>query len=109
MQERARRSAPAPLGDLVNRAFHRNGWSRADSHVHVFEAWQRVLPEPMRERCRALSFRAGTLTVAVDSSPLLEDLSSFRAPELLRILNETLRLGGRLPLTEVRALRFRRA
>lgn len=109
MQEHARRAAPAPLGDLVNRAFHRNGWSRAASHAHVFEAWARVLPEPMRERCQAVSFRAGKLTVAVDSSPLLEDLSSFRASELLRILNETLRLEGRLPLTEVRALVFRRA
>jgi len=109
MQERARRTAPAPLGDLVNRAFHRHGWSRADSHLHVFEAWQSILPAEMRERCRAVSFRAGKLTVAVDSSPLLEDLSSFRAPELLRVLNQSLRLSGRLPLTEVRALDFRRA
>lgn len=109
MQERVRRAAPAPLGDLVNRAFHRNGWSRAASHAHVFEAWNRILPAALSERCRAVSFRAGKLTLAVDSSPLLEDLSSFRSAELLRILNETLRLEGRLPLTEVRALAFRRA
>ena len=109
MRERARRSAPAPLGDLVNRAFHRHGWSAGAAHAHVFEAWSGMLPAGLRERCRPVSFRGGRLVVAVDSSPLLEDLSSFRAPELLRTLNDALRLAGRVPLTEVRALQFRRA
>ncbi len=109
MPVRARRSTPVPLGDLVNRAFHRQGWSRAASHAPVFETWERLLPPDWRARCRAVSFRAGKLTVAVDSSPLLEDLKAFRAHELLRVLNEALRISGRLPLVQVRALDFRRS
>jgi hypothetical protein len=109
MQPRARRRQPVPLADLVSRAVHRHGWSRATDHLHVFECWERVLPEEWRARCRAVSYRAGRLIVAVDSSPLLEDLRLFRAPQMLRVLNEALRLSGRLPIVEVRALDFRRS
>lgn len=109
MQPRARRTDPLPLGDLVARAFHRQGWSRSTAHEHVFACWERALPPEWRARCRAVSFRGGKLTVAVDSSPLLEDLRVFRGHELLRLLNETLRLSGKLPVVEVRALDFRRS
>ncbi len=109
MQPRARRSQPVPLGDLVTRTFHRQGWSRATSHEQIFASWERVLPPAWRPRCRAVAFRGGKLTIAVDSSPLLEDLRGFRSHELLRLLNDALRMSGTLPLTEVRALDFRRA
>jgi hypothetical protein len=105
----ARRATPVPLADLVNLAFHRHGWSRASAHADVFEAWERVLPEPWRARCRPVAFHAGRLTVAVDSSPLLEDLRTFRAAALLGLLNQAIRAGGRLPIVEVRALDFRRS
>lgn len=104
-----RRAAPVPLADLVQLAFHRHGWSRASAHRAVFEAWERVLPEPWRARCRAVSFSAGRLIVAVDSSPLFEDLRMFRGAALLRLLNDAIRAGGSLPVVEVRALDFRRS
>lgn len=109
MQARARRADPVPLSDLIPRAFHRHGWGRSRAHETVFEAWERILPAEWRERCRPAAFRAGRLTVAVDSSPLLEDLRGFRSASLLRLVNEAIRAGGRLPIVEVRALDFRRS
>jgi hypothetical protein len=109
MQPRARHSQPVPLADLVARAVHRQGWSRASAHAHVLECWERILPPTWRERCRAVAYRAGKLTVAVDSSPLLEELRGFKSLEMLRLLNDALRMSGRLPIVEVRALDFRRS
>jgi hypothetical protein len=109
MTSRARRAVPVPLADVVNLAFHRHGWSRSSAHGIVFECWDRILPEAWRERCRPVSYRAGRLIVAVDSSPLLEDLRMFRGAALLRVLNEAIRASGRLPIVEVRALEFRRS
>ncbi|MDA1259214.1 MAG: DUF721 domain-containing protein [Planctomycetota bacterium] len=106
---RARRAAPVPLADIVNRAFHRHGWSRSTSHTTVFSSWETILPAEWRERCRPVSFRAGRLIVAVDSSPLLEDMRMFRGATLLGLLNEAIRASGRLPIVEVRALDFRRS
>lgn len=106
---RARRATPVPLADIVNRAFHRHGWSRSTSHTAVFEAWEGILPAEYRDRCRPVSYRAGRLIVAVDSSPLLEDLRIFRGAALLPLLNQALRASGRLPIVEVRALDFRRS
>ena len=109
MMERARRSSPVPLAGIVNRAFHHHGWSRSTSHLMVFEAWERILPAEWSGRCRPVSFRAGRLIVAVDSSPLLEDLRVFRGATLLGLLNQTIRASGKLPIVEVRALDFRRS
>lgn len=106
---RARRSEPLPLADLLSRSFHRHGWGRSDAHRVVFDCWAEILPAEQRERCRAVSFRAGRLIVAVDSSPLLEDLRMFRAAALLATLNQAIRASGRLPVVEVRALDFRRS
>ncbi len=109
MAASARRAAPVPLGDLLNQAFHRHGWSRSTAHHTVFESWAQIMPEDWRPRCRAVSFRAGKLIVAVDSSPLFEDLRVYRSASLLRLVNEAIRASGRLPIVEVRALEFRRS
>lgn len=109
MQPRARHSQPVPLADLVARAVHRQGWSRSVSHAHVLECWESVLPPAWRPRCRAVAYRGGKLTIAVDSSPLLEELRGFKSHEMLRILNDALRSSGRLPIVQVRSLDFRRS
>lgn len=104
-----RRAVPVPLADAVNLAFHRHGWTRASAHTTVFETWETILPEEWRARCRPVSYRAGRLIVAVDSSPLLEELRMFRGAALLRVLNDAIRASGRLPIVEVRTLDFRRS
>ena len=104
MLERTRRATPVPLADIVNRAFHRHGWSRSSSHTSVFAAWETILPDEWRARCRPVSYRAGRLIVAVDSSPLLEELRMFRGATLLGLLNEAIRTSGRLPIVTVRAV-----
>lgn len=97
---------PLPLGDLVNQAFQRHGWSRTTEHRLVFEAWDRIVPPHYLGRCRAVSFRAGRLIVVVESSPLLEELRGFRQEEFISLLNQDLVRTGQAQAI-VRRLEFR--
>ncbi len=107
MREPLRRSEPIPLADFVTRAFQRHGWSSAAAEREVVEAWNSILPPEWRAHCRPLRFRGGRLTVAVDSAPLMEELRSFHAASLLRLLQEALRLRASRLSVQVRRLDFR--
>ena len=108
MQRRERYNpAPLPLGDLVNQAFQKHGWSRTTEHRMVFASWDRIVPPHYLGRCRAVSYRAGRLIVVVDSSPLLEELRGFRLEEFLSLLNQDLQRNGQTQ-TMVTRLEFRR-
>lgn len=53
------------------------------------EALVKCLTPEQAELCRVTGFRAGRLTVEVDSAPLYAELSGFRAEELRQQMNES--------------------
>lgn len=110
MQERPRRYRPQaePISDLVNRVVQGMGLSRATEHRRVFDAWEAIVPPEFLGRCHAVAFRGGKLVVAVESSPLLEELRCYRASEFVQLLNERIAGGGDAAHVVVRSIEFRR-
>jgi hypothetical protein len=51
-------------------------------------ALEQCLTPQQAELCRVTGFRAGRLTVEVDSAPLYAELSSFRTEDLRQQMNE---------------------
>ena len=51
------------------------------------EALEEVLGTEHAARCAVLRLRSGTLTIAVDSAPLLAELRAFRSEELREGIN----------------------
>ncbi len=95
-----------PIGPMIDRWLRKN---RAKDRVHlagVFEAWSQAVravgvSEVAGDQTRVLDFRRGELIVAVSSSPLLNELSTFYSQELLRVLRGCEELKG------LRKIRFR--
>lgn len=86
---------------------HRHGFVRHAEYKAVFRAWDQVVPLPIRERARPVSFRGGRLIVQVDSAPLLNELTHFRASEFLLLLNKFLGAQVHQPMTLVEKVEFR--
>jgi predicted nucleic acid-binding Zn ribbon protein len=96
-----------PVSDIVSRLLQQKGWSRGWEHRAVFEAWEKIVPETIGNRSRAVSFRNGKLIVVVESAPLLQELRCFRQAEFLALMNSQLVTTANSTL--VRRLEFRRA
>jgi hypothetical protein len=56
----------------------------------IRRAWVEILGPAMASRTRIASFSSGKLRVEVASAALKHDLTTFRAPEVLRRLREML-------------------
>ena len=106
--ERRYRPQAEPISDLVNRVVQGMGLSRGTEHRRVFEAWERIVPPEFVARCHAAAFRGGRLVVAVESSPLLEELRCYRASEFVQLLNEQLASTADAAHVVVRSIEFRR-
>ncbi|MHC4379664.1 MAG: DciA family protein [Planctomycetota bacterium] len=96
------------IGDLVNQVFQKYGLSRGAEYRLVFESWDRIAPPEYLGRAKAVSFRNGKLIVAVESSPLLEELRGYRAGEFVALLNQDLSVRGEVTHLVVRGIEFRR-
>lgn len=105
--ERYRHEAE-PISDLVNRVVQRIGVSRGTEHKRVFESWDRIVPPEFVGRCHAVAYRGGRLVVAVESSPLLEELRCYRASEFVALLNQQLTSSADAAHVVVRNIEFRR-
>ncbi len=97
-----------PIGDLVNQVFQKFGLSRGAEYQVVFESWDCIVPPEFIGRARAVSFRNGKLIVAVESSPLLEELKGYRMSEFIQLLNQHIQLSGNATHLIVRGIEFRR-
>jgi hypothetical protein len=93
-----------PLGEALrkwlgeSRARERAGAGAGQS---VFDAWRRVVGEDVAGRTRVIAWRGGELLVEVSSAPLLNELSTYYAPQILESLREV------EELRTVHRLRFR--
>ena len=107
-QESRYRPEAVPIGDFVNRVFQKYGLSRGSEYRLVFESWDRIVPPEYVGRARAVSFRNGKLIVAVESSPLLEELRGYRMGEFVSLLNQDISIRGEAAYLVVRGIEFRR-
>ncbi len=90
-REKMRR--PAPLSDLVNAAFSGTPTERRLKEGNIWLVWDSVVGKQIAGRARPVSFRDGTLTVAVNSSPWMQQLT-FLKKGIMEKLNS--RLGEAL-------------
>ena len=64
---------------------------RAESRrSDLVDALEQVVGAEQASHCRVTGFRAGKLTIEVDSAPLFAELSSFRRDEIRERMNELL-------------------
>lgn len=88
----------ANLGaSLVN--FYKANVERTRKFAGIGQAWETLLPPEMLEHCCLQSYRAGTLTVLVDSSPHLYRLKQLLLAGLDKELRDLCRTHGLKKIT----------
>ncbi len=76
-----------PLGDVLKRWIKRSGALRTSERDRIWAVWERLLG-PDAAHTRFAGLKKHVLTVEVDSSPLLMELSSFKKQEILETIRD---------------------
>jgi len=76
--ERAHPTGPRPIGDAIRQFFRESPVYRPAAHERVLDAWSEAAGPEWERRATPVAFRAGTLTVEVESSVVLHELRNFR-------------------------------
>jgi hypothetical protein len=79
---------PVKIGDLLGGVLKQLGSKAARADLE--RALRRALAPRERAHCRVAGFRAGRLTIEVDSAPLYAELRGFRAEALRAAVNQLL-------------------
>ena len=77
---------PEAIGGLVSRLFQMRGYGRPQGDSQLQELWSEIAGEQIAAGTRVMGLRNGVLTIGVNSSPLLSELSSFHHERLLEAL-----------------------
>jgi len=89
------RVAPTPqLGPELISFFKQNVQKRQTRFAPIAEAWDRLIPDMLREHTALESFRQGTLTVLVDSASHRHDLRQLLLSGIERQLLLTCKKAG---------------
>ena len=75
-------SGPKPIRDAIHQFFRESGLQRPQTHERAFQAWVEAAGPKWELRAVPVAFRAGRLTVEVDSSVHLHELRNFRGEGL---------------------------
>ncbi|HTF56194.1 MAG TPA: DUF721 domain-containing protein [Planctomycetota bacterium] len=78
-----KRGAARPIGDLLAGVLRAFGPRRRDELYEMTEAWSRAAGPEVARRSRVVGMNRDTLTVAVESASLRQEIESFRRPEIL--------------------------
>src|SRR6185503_14601703 len=78
-----RRKDPRSLRDLLPEVLREIGPRRRDELYELTEAWSRAAGPDVALRSRVVGMNRDTLTVAVESASLRQEIESFRRPEIL--------------------------
>jgi predicted nucleic acid-binding Zn ribbon protein len=78
---------PEPLGDVLARWLDQTGIMRPTVGDRLRAAWNEIVGAEIAAAAEPTGFRGGVLTVTVTNSPLLQELSGFRAAELSASIN----------------------
>ncbi len=69
---------PATLTDLLNSIFGGSPLERRLKEGRIWQVWDSAVGKQISERARPVSFRDGTLIVAVNSSPWMQQLTFLK-------------------------------
>ena len=86
-----------PIGEAIGDVLKNIGFHRRKSLAGLEDIWRDCVGQEASKHTRVAGFRAGVLTVEVDSSAWLQELSSFYREEILDKLRESsgkLYIGG---------------
>ena len=78
-----RRGAPRRLGEFLPEVLRAFGPRRRDELYALTEAWSRAAGPDVALRSRVVGMNRDTLTVAVESAALRQEIESVRRPEIL--------------------------
>ena len=92
---------PKPLSEILGNLFASRGYGRLQALGELEMAWDAAVGEPDCRQTKVGGVRRGVLNVTVAHPGLLEDLSSFRKPDLLAALRRD------APGTPILDIRFR--
>jgi predicted nucleic acid-binding Zn ribbon protein len=82
----ARDGGPEHLSRILDRVLRDAGLAGKNSGAEILAAWREVAGPETGSHTSIYGFRAGVVTVAVDSAPLCQELELFRKEELLGAL-----------------------
>ena len=88
MDERVK--GPERLGDILPRVLKEAGLVPERRQGEILDAWEAVAGPMVSAHTRVISFRAGRLTIGVESAPLRQELELFRKEELTKGLRSAL-------------------
>ncbi len=91
--KREKMPRPAALADLLSASFRGTPTERRLKEGNIWLVWDSVVGKQIASRARPVSFRDGTLTVTVNSSPWMQQLT-FLKKGIIEKLNA--RLGEAL-------------
>ena len=92
-----RREVPTLSGSLVS--FYKGTVQRTQKFAGIGQVWETLLPPDVNEHCCLETYRAGTLTVLVDSSPQLYRLKQLLLAGLQKQLLDLCRNQGLKKIT----------
>lgn len=92
---------PQPLSIALAELIALRGFARVRSDDELRAAWKRAAGDELAAQTRPLQLARGVLTIAVSSAPLLNELASFQAADLLA------RLRQQAPHLTIKSLKFR--
>ena len=81
-----RNRGPEHVSRILERVLKDAGLAGKNSGAGLLEAWREVVGPETGRHTSIYGFRAGIVTVAVDSAPLCQELELFRKEELLNAL-----------------------
>ena len=94
-------SEPDGLGAVLSRLFAARGYGRVQADRQLHKIWKDVAGESLCSLTRVLSYRNGTLQIAVANSALMSELASFRKQELLE------QIQSQYPSLKLRDIKFK--
>ena len=83
-------SKPELIGSAIAAFLKSSGLGRQFSHPELHQKWREIAGDTISRHTMIRGFKNGVITVVVDSSAWLSELSSFRKAELISQLNEDL-------------------
>ena len=87
--KREKMPRPSSVSDLLTAVFHGTPTERRLKEGRIWLVWDSVVGKQIAGRARPVSFRDGTLTVAVESAPWMQQLA-FLKKGILEKLNARL-------------------
>jgi len=95
------RRMPEPLGAILPSLVAK--WKRRckNRDNEIQSVWKQQMPQDIQQHAHPMQFQHGVLTVEVDSSVWMQELSGFRQQEIMDEMNQA------LTVSKIRDIRFR--